>query len=151
MATKHIRKEHNVNLLLYHAVFPAKYRRKVFTKDNEQTLKNICLEMEEYYELHFVEIGTDEDHVHFLVQSVPIYSPTKIVIIIKSITARKMFEKHPEIKTQLWGGKFWTSGYYINTVGKHGNEDIIQKYVQNQGKNYKKLYRTDLSQQLSLF
>ena len=107
--------------------------------------------MEEYYELHFVEIGTDEDHVHFLVQSVPIYSPTKIVIIIKSITARKMFEKHPEIKTQLWGGKFWTSGYYINTVGKHGNEDIIQKYVQNQGKNYKKLYRTDLSQQLSLF
>ena len=72
-----------------------------------------------------------------------------IVTTVKSITAHKMFEAHPHIKTQLWGGKFWTAGYYINTVGQHGNEDVIQRYVQNQGKNYKKIYRNDL--QLSLF
>lgn len=138
-----------MNLLLYHAVFPAKYRRKIFTEKNEKTLKDICCELEQYYEIHFVEIGADEDHIHFLIQSVPTYSPTKIVTTIKSITAIKMFEMHPEIKKQLWGGKFWTAGYYINTVGQHSNEDVIQRYVQNQGKNYKKFYRNNL--QLALF
>ena len=127
--SEHIQKRHNKTLILYHIVCPAKYRRKVFTKKVELSLKNICFEIEKRYEIHFVEIGIDEDHVHFLVQSVPVLSPSKIVQVIKSITAKKIFEDHPEVKKLLWGGKFWTSGFFLNTVGQYGNEAIITKYV----------------------
>ena len=152
METNHITKRHNKNFLLYHLVCPAKYRRKVFTNQVEQTLKIICQEISERYELRYVEIGTDEDHVHFLIQSVPMMLPSRIAQITKSITAKEIFKKHPDIKQNiLWGGKFWTSGYYINTVGLHGNQETIKQYVQNQGKNYKKVYRTEPSPQMTLF
>jgi len=106
--TEHRIKRHNKTLLLYHIVCPAKYRRKVFTEAVEQTLKEVCLGIQERYEIHFIEIGMDKDHVHFLVQSVPSLSPTEIIQLIKSITAKQVFSKHPEIKKLLWGGKFWT-------------------------------------------
>ena len=64
--------------------------------------------------------------------------------ITKSITARELFARRPEVKKQLWGGKFWTSGYYLNTVGKFGNEEVIRNYVKNQGKIYKQIYRGQL-------
>jgi REP element-mobilizing transposase RayT len=102
----HTLKSHNKSLLLYHFVCPAKYRRKVFTKEVEKSLKKICKGIEERYEIFFIEIGSDEDHVHFLVQSVPMYSPKKIVDTIKSITAIEIFKHHLEVKVKLWGGKF---------------------------------------------
>ncbi len=144
MEDNHIIKSHNKSLLLYHIACPAKYRRKVFTEPVEKTLKEICKGISKRYEIFFVEIGTDIDHVHFLVQSVPTYSPKQIAQTIKSITAIQIFRLHPEVKQILWGGKFWTSGYYVNTVGQFGNADMIQKYVQNQGKEYKQIYRGQL-------
>jgi len=74
----------------------------VFSDAVDETLKDICLEISKRYSIYFLEIGTDDNHVHFLVQSVPIYSPTKIVTIIKSITAREIFSKNPEVKKQFW-------------------------------------------------
>ena len=121
-------------------VFPAKYRRVVFDVSVDQVLREVCLDIEKRYQIKFLEIGTDEDHVHFLVQSVPTYSVTKIVTIIKSVTARQIFRLCPEVKKKLWGGEFWTDGYFASTVGKHGNENMIGKYVKNQGKEYKKLH-----------
>jgi len=99
--------------------------------------------------MYFIEIGTDLDHVHFLIQGVPTMSPKEIIQIIKSITAKEMFKRHPEVKLKLWGGEFWTKGYYVNTVGRHGDENTIQEYVKEQGteKDYKKLHK----QQLRLF
>ena len=141
---KHIYKSHNKNLLLYHFVCPAKYRQDIFTKEVENTLKSICKGIGERYEIYTHELGADEDHVHFLIQSVPTKSPTQIIKVIKSITARMIFQKHPEVKKKLWGGSFWTSGYYVNTVGQYANLDMIENYVKNQGKNYKKIYRNQL-------
>ena len=128
-----IHKKHNVSVLLYHIVCPAKYRRAVFTPIVDEKLKEICAAISLRYEIEFLEIGTDEDHVHFLVQSVPTYSPTKIVRTIKSITAREIFRQMPEVKKQLWGGEFWSDGYFISTVGTHATEEIIKQYVKNQG------------------
>ena len=142
---KHIIKSHNKNLLLYHFVCPAKYRREVFTKEVESSLKDICQGIGMRYEIYTHEIVTDENHVHFLIQSVPTYSPTTIITTVKSITAKKIFKAHPEVKKKLWGGKFWTSGYYVNTVGQYGSFEMIQKYVQNQGKKYTQIYRNQLS------
>ncbi len=87
-----------------------------------------------------MEIGTDDDHVHFLVQSVPIISPKRIVQTIKSIIAREIFKKHPEVKKLLWGGKFWTSGYYVSTVGLYAGEEVIKNYIKEQGKDYKQIH-----------
>jgi REP element-mobilizing transposase RayT len=142
---EHIIKSHNKTLLLYHIVCPVKYRRKVLTKEVEQTLKQLCLEIQERHEIHFIEIGTDDDHVHFLTQSIPTFSPKQIVQTIKSITARELFKKHPEVKKMLWGGQFWTKGYYINTVGQYANEQMIKKYIEKQSKNYNQLHRSQLT------
>ena len=90
--SQYIHKSHNVSVLLYHIVTLAKYRRVIFDKKVEEELKIICKEIEKRYEVNFLEIGADNDHVHFVVQSIPMYSPKKIVQIIKSITARKEFE-----------------------------------------------------------
>ena len=138
--TDHIKKSHNKSLLLYHLVCPIKYRRDVLSKKHEETLKTICLSIALRYEIHFVEIGTDEDHVHFLIQSVPTLSPQRCTQIIKSITAREIFKAHPEVKQKLWGGEFWTKGYYVNTVSQHANEETIAHYVKNQGLHYQQLH-----------
>ena len=148
--SEYIHKSHNVSVLLYHFVCPAKYRKVVFSKAVDQTLKEICLEIEKRYEIHFLEIGTDKDHVHFLVQSVPTKSASVIIRMIKSITAREVLRKHPEVKEKLWGGEFWTDGYFVNSVSKFGDETSITKYVRDQGleKEYTVLHK---SKQLALF
>ena len=129
-----IHKHHNVSVLLYHIVCPAKYRRSVLSAAVDDKLKEVCAEIQKRYEITFLEIGTDRDHVHFLVQSVPRYSPKKVVQIIKSMTAREIFKACPEVKRYLWGGEFWSDGYFVSTVGAHGNEEMIGNYVQQQGK-----------------
>lgn len=146
--SEYIHKRHNVTVLLYHLVFPAKYRRAVIDAQVDEVLRDVCLQIEDRYQVKFLEIGTDEDHLHFLVQSVPTYTVSKLVTIIKSITAREVFRLCPRVKKQLWGGEFWSDGYFASTVGKHGDEDMIRKYVQNQGKEYTQLHD---DKQLSMF
>ncbi len=146
--SEYVHKSHNVTVLMYHLVFPAKYRRAIFDEQIDTELRNVCLEIEQRFEIKFLEIGTDGDHVHFLVQSVPMYSVKKIVQIIKSLTAREIFRRCPEVKRKLWGGEFWSDGYYASTVGKHGDEAMIGKYVKGQGGEYQKLHS---DQQLALF
>jgi REP element-mobilizing transposase RayT len=145
--SEYVHKSHNVSVLLYHIVCPAKYRRVVFSSEVDDYMREICIEISKRYEISFIEIGVDRDHVHFLVQSVPMYSPKKVVQIIKSITARKILENRPEVKEELWGGEFWSKGYYIGTVGKHGDEDVIQSYVRSQGRDneYKVLYKEQIN------
>lgn len=80
-----------------------------------------------------------------MIQRVPTNSPKKIINSVKSITSNEIFRLHPEVKMKLWGGRFWTSGYYVNTVGQYGNEEVIKKYLQNQGRDtYKKLHTNQL-------
>ena len=99
------------------------------------TMIEICIEISKRYEVEFLEIVTDNDHVHFLIQSVPMYNVTKIVTMIKSLIAREVFLKHPEVKQALWGGEFWTDGYFVNTVSKFGDEGTISRYVNTQGQD----------------
>ena len=146
--SEYIHKSHNVTVLLYHLVFPAKYRRAVFDTQVDKVLRDVCLKIEDRYQLKFLEIGTDEDHVHFLVQSVPTYTVTKVVTVIKSITAREIFRLCPQVKKQLWGGEFWSDGYFASSVGRHGDENTIKNYVKGQKKEYVQLHKT---KQLALF
>jgi len=99
--------------------------------------------------MQFLEIGTDKDHVHFLIQSIPNKSITQLVITIKSITAKMMLEWRPHLKQELWGSHLWTSGYYVSTVSQHSNETVISTYVRKQGRQqeYIQLHK----EQLNLF
>jgi len=101
-----VHKSHNVSVLLYHAVCPAKYRRAIFNPQVDTVLKEVCLEISARYEVAFIESGTDKDYVHFLLQSVPVLSPTRIVQRVNSLTAKEIFRRVPAVKVPLWGGGF---------------------------------------------
>ena len=127
-------------------VFPVKYRHKAISNRVEQTIIDVGIGISERYEIYFVEIGADDNHIHFLIQSVPKTSVEVIVRTVKSIMAKEIFKIHSEVKQILWGGNFWTSGYYANTVGQYGNEEVIKRYLREQGteKEYKQFYRGQL-------
>lgn len=147
-ASEYEHKRHNVSVMIYHFVCPAKYRRVVIDEEVDKVLKEICQEIEQRYDIRFLEIGTEGDHIHFLIQSVPKVSATQIIRTIKSITAREIFARCPQVKRQLWGGEFWGDGYFVSTVGQHGNEATISNYVRNQGKE--KDYKSILKQSLQV-
>ena len=115
-------------------VFCIKYRKKLLL-DAEiiSFLKTICFGIGERYYFEFDVIGTDGDHVHLFVGAEPKYSPSRVMQIIKSITARQIFKEYPEIKKQLWGGELWSDGGYIGTVGDGTTSDVIKNDVENQG------------------
>lgn len=126
--------EHNAYQIHYHFVTPVKYRKAIFgSPDREQTLIQICTEIEERYQIDFEQIGIDQNHVHYLLSAAPKYAPSQIIQIVKSITARLLFQKYPELKKDLWGGELWTDGFFVATVGEGGNKDVIKRYVAKQG------------------
>lgn len=107
MESRYIHQRHKVSVLMYHVVCAAKYRQVVMSAHVDEVLKATCLEIQKRWEIVFLEIGLDREHAHFLIQSVPSYSPTQIVTTVKSLIAREVFAKVPEAKDKLWGGKFW--------------------------------------------
>ncbi|RFU94089.1 IS200/IS605 family transposase [Sphaerochaeta halotolerans] len=130
----YIHLSHNVSNLVYHIVTPTKYRRLAITDLVEESLRQICEGIELRWDwIRFLEVGADGDHVHFLVQSTPEHSPTEIVRTIKSVTAKRIFAEHPEVKRMLWGGEFWGDGYFVSSVGKFTSEEVIAEYVKRQG------------------
>jgi REP element-mobilizing transposase RayT len=98
--SQYIHRSHNITALLYHLVFPTKYKRVVIDAEVDRMIKEISLVIEKRYEIHFVEIGTDKDHVYFLVQAVPMMAVNWLVTIIKSITAKEVFKKKPGLKKE---------------------------------------------------
>lgn len=125
---------HCVYKIRYHMVLCIKYRKKLLMhQDRIDLLKNTCLEIGQRYCFQFDAIGTDGNHMHVFVGSEPKYSPSRVMQIIKSITAKQMFKAFPEIRKQLWGGEFWSDGGYVGTIGDGVTAEIIRNYVENQG------------------
>ncbi len=125
---------HNVYNTHYHVVFSVKYRKALLEKEITKAIKEIAEEIGERYEIEFEKIGTDGDHVHLLCSFAPKYAGSKMVRIFKSITARELFTRFPELKKKLWGGEFWSDGFYMATVSERGNWKVVENYVANQGK-----------------
>ncbi len=115
-------------------VLCVKYRKKLLL-NSERIIrfKEICSEIGERYWFQFDAIGTDGDHVHIFVGSEPKNAPSKVMQIIKSITAKQIFKDFPEIRKELWGGEFWSDGGYIGTVGEGVTAEIIRDYIEKQG------------------
>ncbi len=118
----------------YHFVTPVKYRKSIFGfSDRSHSLIQICKEIEERYEILFEKVGIDLNHVHYLLSATPKFSPSQIIQIVKSITAKQLFIRHPDLKRELWGGHLWSEGYFVATIGEGGNKDVIERYIVNQG------------------
>ena len=117
----------------YHIVFPVKYRKALLSVEVTRSIKEIAIQIGERYSIDMERIGCDIDHIHLLCGAHPKYAPGQVVRIFKSITAREIFRRQPSIKRDLWGGAFWTDGYYVATVGERGNWSIVEQYIKEQG------------------
>lgn len=126
------RNTHHVFRILYHFVWIPKYRHKVFRPPYAETLKNIIIKTAYDYDMEVEEIEIPKDHIHMLLTAEPKQSPSAIMQIIKSVSARAFFHTYPDIKKKyFWGGKLWTESFYVETVGNRNGAQVRQ-YVQDQ-------------------
>ena len=129
---------HHVFRLMYHFVWIPKYRRKVFEEPYRSDMKLIIETIGYDYNIEIVELEIPVDHIHMVVRSIPRTSPSDIMQIIKSISARQFFKRYPGIKKKyFWGGKLWTQSYFVETIG-NANEEVIRAYVRDQLKEMDK-------------
>ena len=135
---------HNISEPYYHIQLTIKYRKSLFSSKTENVLLETVRGFKERYAIEISHVGFDKNHVHFLCKFLPKYSGSQVIKVIKSITAREIFREVPETKEELWGGEFWTDGYYFATVSGKGDRGIIEKYIEKQG-------RTNDIKQLRLF
>ena len=140
-----VRSSHKVFKIKHRFVFCIKHRKDLFLEENYvETVKQICKDIEKRFHVLFETRGFDEDHVHFLIESLTTtYSAAKIFQFVKSITARELFIRHPEIKKELYHGEFWSDGGYAGTVGEGINADIIRNYIKKQGRQVDQLKLVD--------
>jgi putative transposase len=117
----------------YHIVFPVKYRKALLSEDITRVIKDIALGIQERYGIEMERIGCDGDHIHLLCGAHPKYAPGQLVRVFKSVTARQLFKRFPWLREELWGGEFWTDGYYVATVGERGDWGVVEQYIKAQG------------------
>ena len=133
------RENHCVHESHYHIVFPIKYRKALLSEPIVQKIKEIAYEIAERYQVDIEELGCDLDHIHLLCGFHPKYGGGQVVRLFKSITAIELFKQFPDLKKELWGGEFWSDGYYLATIGERGTLKTIEKYIQSQGKTVEEL------------
>ena len=143
------RNSHHVFRIMYHFVWIPKYRHKIFIEPYRESLELIIKKIGYDYNIEIVELEIPSDHVHMVVKSEPKVSPSDIMQIIKSISARNFFKLYSQIKRKyFWGGKLWTQSFFVETVG-NANDKIIREYVQNQLNEMDKMEKA--ANQLKLF
>ena len=125
---------HCVYVTHYHIVFPVKYRKALLSVELTAYIRVVAQEISDRYEIEFEELGCDKDHIHILCSFHPKYSVSEVVRKFKSITARELFKRYPALRKELWGGEFWSDGYYVATIGEGGDWSVVERYVQKQGK-----------------
>lgn len=135
---------HNVSECYYHIQLTVKYREILLERDVEQVIVESMKGFKERYAIEIQQIGFDRNHVHVLCRFLPKYSGGQVIRLIKSITAREVFREVPKVKKQLWGGEFWTDGYYIAMISGRGDKRVIEEYIKKQG-------REEDAKQLKLF
>jgi len=115
----------------YHIVWSVKYRRKILVGEIETSLKDILVEIADEKGFVIRAMECDKDHIHVFASAKPKIPPSYIYKMLKGISARRMFVKHPEIKSMLWGGHLWNPSTYVETIG-HISEDTVRKYIEDQ-------------------
>lgn len=125
------RSKHNLKI---HLILVCKYRKKLLTSNISLDLKNIIRYIEQKSDFDILEMETDKDHIHFLIQFPPKVAISSIVNRIKSITTYHIWKKHYYFLVKhFWKEKtFWTDGYFVCSIGQ-ASPETIKLYIQNQG------------------
>jgi putative transposase len=110
-------------------VWIPKYRKMILKGDLAKRLKVVFQEIAERYEFEIDTMEVKDDHVHLFLSAPPRYSPARVVQVIKSISAKMVFKEFPEVKKELWGGEFWSDGYFVRSVGDKVTSDLIRRYI----------------------
>ena len=138
------RSKHAVYELKYHLVWVPKYRAKILSGEVRQYLKEVFMQIAEEYEFRIDTMEVMEDHVHIFIEASPAYSPSEIVQVMKSISAREIYKKYPKMKEMMWSGKIWNDGYFVRSVGDKVTSELIRKYIEYQNQE-------DQATQLQMF
>jgi len=125
---------HNVSECHYHIQLTIKYRKSLFVEKTEKIILETMKGFKERYAIEINHVGFDQNHVHLLLRFLPKFSGGQVIRLIKSISGKAIFREFPEIKEELWGGEFWTDGYYIATVSGRGDKKVIENYIKSQGR-----------------
>jgi len=115
----------------YHIVWSVKYRKPILVGKIETSLKEVLIEISKEKGFDIKEMECDKDHIHVFVTAKPKVAPSYLYKMMKGISARRLFIKHPELLKKLWGGNLWNPSTYIETIG-HISEETVRKYIQNQ-------------------
>ena len=125
---------HSISECYYHIQLTVKYRKNIIGTEIERIILEIAKGLKDRYTIAVQTVGFDGNHIHFMCRFLPTYSGGQVIKVIKSLTAKEIFKELPQVKKYLWGGEFWTDGYYIATVSGRGSRHIIEKYITNQGR-----------------
>ena len=124
------RTSHAVYDTKYHLVWTPKYRKWILRGDIRERAKETFKEISENFDFEIDAMEVTKDHIHLFLSFPPRYSISKVVGILKSISASRIFQEFPDVKRQLWGGEFWEDGYFARTVGDKVTADLIKKYIE---------------------
>ena len=123
------RTSHAVYEAQYHLVWTPKYRKWILRGDLRDSVRGLFSQIAEDFGFEILELEVSEDHVHLFLSFPPRYSIAKVVGILKSISASRVFQSHPEVARELWGGEFWEDGYFARTVGDEVTSETIKRYI----------------------
>ena len=138
------RTSHAVYDAQYHLVWAPKYRKWILRGDIRGHVRELFRQIAEDFGFEIEEMEIAEDHVHIFLSFPPRYSISKVVGILKSISASRTFRDHPEVKKELWGGEFWEDGYFARTVGDKVTSEVIKKYIRYHRQEKKHPQQLDL-------
>ena len=124
--------KHAIYELKYHFVWIPKYRKKLLTGEVAHFTKRVFEQIAQEYGWEVVEISIQADHVHLFLHVPPKYAPARVVQIMKSISAREIFDEFPRLRKRLWAGEFWSDGYFVRSAGDQVTTDMIERYIRYQ-------------------
>ena len=124
------RTSHAVYDLKYHFVWVPKYRKTILREEIAKRVQEVFGEIAEVYEFEIERMAVVEDHVHIFLSAPPKYAPGEIVRILKSRSAKVVFKEFTDVRKELWGGEFWSDGYFVRSVGDEVTAEVIRRYIE---------------------
>jgi putative transposase len=124
------RTSHAVYDLKYHFVWIPKYRKMILREEIAKRVQEVFGEIAEVYEFEIERMAVVEDHVHIFLSAPPKYAPGEIVRILKSRSAKVVFKEFTDVRKELWGGEFWSDGYFVRSVGDEVTAEVIRRYIE---------------------
>ena len=91
-------------LLQYHIIFVCKYRKKLLvSRQISDDIKQYSYEICQRNSVIIRYMETDKDHIHYMIETGPTMSISKIVNLMKSYTTYHIWKRYPQyLGTQFW-------------------------------------------------